>query len=148
MTTGECAQCSGAARCQCVCGRVWYCSKDCQRSHWRQHRSDCDKFLLAAVKDKGRGLVASQRIQLGEEILREEPLLLINNKEGADLLAWSSLVLGLVRDLADKERRQLEELADNTSLADSPEFLYLRGVRGLRQAEICQVSVLSLTDKQ
>ena len=58
------------------------------------------------------------------------------------------LVLGLVRDLADKERCQLEELADNTSLADSPEFLYLRGVRGLRQAEICQVSVLSLTDKQ
>ena len=98
------------------------------------------------MTDKGRGLLASKRIQFGEEILREEPLLLINNKEGADLLAWSSLVLGLVRDLAETERRELEQLADNTGLDGTAEFLYLRGVRGMRRGWAGLSSISS--DKQ
>ena len=130
---GQCGVCSGPARCQCVCGRVWYCSKTCQTLDWRNHRRDCDKVLLATLKDKGRALLASKRIQFGEEILRENPLLLINNRDQKDLVAWSDHVVGLVGDLTDRERRELEQLADNTSLADSAEFLYLRGVRGLRQ---------------
>ena len=138
---GECAECSGAARSQCVCGRVWYCSKQCQRAHWRLHRRDCDKVLLATVGgEKGRGLVASQRIQWGEEILREQPLLLINNS--SSLLAWSDTVLGLVRDLAERERRQLEELADNSGLADTAEFLYLRGVRGLSEESLRTLRII------
>ena len=130
---GQCAVCSGPARCQCVCGRVWYCSKTCQTKDWRSHRRDCDKVLLATLKDKGRALLASKRIQFGEEILREQPLLLINNRDQKDLVAWSDHVVGLVGDLAETDRRELEQLADNTGLADSAEFLYLRGVRGLRQ---------------
>ena len=90
--------------------------------------------------EKGRGLVASQRIQWGEEILREQPLLLINNS--SSLLAWSDTVLGLVRDLAEKERRQLEELADNSGLADTAEFLYLRGVRGLSEENLRTLRII------
>ena len=56
-------------------------------------------------------------------------------------MAWSDHVVGLVGELAETDRRELEQLADNTGLADSAEFLYLRGVRGLRQGG-CQVSLL------
>ena len=129
-----------------MCGRVWYCSKQCQTQDWRRHRGDCDKVLLATVTDKGRGLLASKRIQFGEEILREEPVLLINNGDQPDLVAWSEQVVGLVGDLAETERRELEQLADNTGLDGTAEFLYLRGVRGLRRGWAGLSSISS--DKQ
>ena len=98
------------------------------------------------MTDKGRGLLASKRIQFGEEILREEPVLLINNGDQPDLVAWSEQVVGLVGDLAETERRELEQLADNTGLDGTAEFLYLRGVRGLRRGWAGLSSISS--DKQ
>ena len=98
------------------------------------------------MTDKGRGLLASKRIQFGEEILREEPVLLINNGDQPDLVAWSEQVVGLVGDLAETERRELEQLADNTGLDGTAEFLYLRGVRGMRRGWAGLSSISS--DKQ
>ena len=46
--------------------------------------------------------------------------------------ALTLLDLPLVKELAESESRDLHSLADNTSLGQSPEFLYLKGVRGLR----------------
>ena len=37
-----CASCSGAAALHCSrCTRVKYCSKECQRNHWKAHRPSC-----------------------------------------------------------------------------------------------------------
>ena len=34
--------CSAAATSKCAsCGAVWYCSREHQRSHWREHKADC-----------------------------------------------------------------------------------------------------------
>ena len=125
--------CEGTASKSCVCRKVSYCNKQCQRKHWTQHRPDCGPFLLQEVEGKGRGLVAARNIKFGEEILREKPLLLIRNGEQTNLLSWSNCVLEAVGRLGDTEREELESLADNTMLDQSPEFLYLSGVRGLRQ---------------
>ena len=144
----QCALCSADARHRCVCGRVWYCSKACQTQDWRRHRTDCDKVSLASLTDKGRALLATRRIHWGEEILREKPLLLINNRDQKDLVAWTDHVVGLVGELAESERRELEQLADNTGLADSVEFLYLRGVRGLRQVSGLTSTMISANSQE
>ena len=89
-------------------------------------------YVLQKLEGRGRGLVATETIQFGEEILREDPLLLIKNTEQSNFLGWCDYVLLLVKELAESESRDLHSLADNTSLGQSPEFLYLKGVRGLR----------------
>jgi hypothetical protein len=47
----ECAQCSTKylpRQCRCsLCNEFWYCSKECQRTHWNagNHRYDCDGVI-------------------------------------------------------------------------------------------------------
>ena len=67
---GELARCSG-------CWQVWYCSKSCQKTHWRSHKRLCRPYSLRPVEGKGLGLVASRDIKLGEIIMREDPTLII-----------------------------------------------------------------------
>merc|ERR1712066_746050 len=139
---GKCAVCEGEASKSCICGNVSYCSKTCQRRHWAQHRGDCPPFRVSQVQGKGRGLVASRKIMFGEQILTEKPLLLINNGEQPNLLAWSNSVLALVRTLEVSDSEKFHDLADNTSLAQSPEFLYLAGVRGLSQESLRSLRII------
>ena len=132
MRDSVCPVCSAAASKSCVCGKISYCSKSCQKSDWAHHRHYCLPYLVKEVDGKGRGLVATKRIQFGEEILREDPLLLIKNEGQANFLAWCDYVLGLVNHLPESKSKDLHDLADNTSLGQTTEFLYLKGVRGLR----------------
>ena len=69
----ELAQCSG-------CLQAWYCSRDCQRRHWREHKRDCRPCRVAAVPGKGLGLLATRSIKQGELILREKPTLIKHHK--------------------------------------------------------------------
>lgn len=42
----KCAQCSApevSKKCS-ACKQVWYCSKDCQKSHYRIHKKECAKL--------------------------------------------------------------------------------------------------------
>jgi hypothetical protein len=37
-----CAQCNKEASKKCgKCKKVWYCSRECQTSHWKLHKSVC-----------------------------------------------------------------------------------------------------------
>lgn len=42
-----CAKCSSHDNLKiCVqCNTTWYCSRDCQRKHWKTHKPDCKKLL-------------------------------------------------------------------------------------------------------
>jgi len=57
-----CASCDEPADKKCAgCGKVWYCSKQCQNSHWSHHLFNCkrpedittgDRLVRAAIRDE------------------------------------------------------------------------------------------------
>ena len=59
----------------CVCGGAVYCSKECQRKDWTNHRASCHLFTVREIPGKGRGLFATRKINPGKIILEEGPLL-------------------------------------------------------------------------
>jgi hypothetical protein len=34
---------------QCVCGKVAYCGRDCQRTDWSRHKAACTSFVIRQV---------------------------------------------------------------------------------------------------
>lgn len=53
--SGKCAACDAeGARSKCArCPTVWYCSKDCQKKHWPEHKAECGKDPLVSKYDNG-----------------------------------------------------------------------------------------------
>ena len=59
---------------RCVCGKVFYCSKECQAKDWKTHKPSCPPFVIRESPGKGRGLFATRKIKEGQIILDEYPL--------------------------------------------------------------------------
>ncbi|CAK1555582.1 unnamed protein product [Leptosia nina] len=55
------------------CKSVFYCSKNHQKSAWKDHKFKCHPFEVQYSKTAGRYLVARRDIKQGEIILREKP---------------------------------------------------------------------------
>ena len=44
---GPCPMCQKTARNKCTaCKEVFYCSKGCQKKHWKQHKFECKGMKL------------------------------------------------------------------------------------------------------
>ena len=67
------------------CVQVSYCSQQCQKKHWKQHKPLCRPFKLTPIAGKGLGLVASRLIKKGEVIIKENPVL-VKGKGSKSLL--------------------------------------------------------------
>eukprot|EP00092_Neocalanus_flemingeri_P008411 GFUD01009067.1.p1 GENE.GFUD01009067.1~~GFUD01009067.1.p1 ORF type:complete len:387 (-),score=107.42 GFUD01009067.1:317-1477(-) len=63
----------------CSCGKVSYCGVDCQKSDWKSHKPDCPPFKVAKLPGRGRGLLATRKINVGEVVIEEVPLLTIDS---------------------------------------------------------------------
>ena len=63
----------------CSCGKAAYCGPACQKSDWKSHKSVCPPFRVTRLPGKGRGLVASRRLNCGDLILDETPLMVVDN---------------------------------------------------------------------
>ena len=76
---GSCGHCQNdSATYSCVCGAVKYCSSTCQKADWKLHKPRCPKYKITDIPGKGRGLMATRRIKVGEVILEEAPLLCVD----------------------------------------------------------------------
>lgn len=53
------------------CHSVTYCSQDCQAEDWARHSENCVPVMITEYEGKGRGLVASRDIKMGELILND-----------------------------------------------------------------------------
>ena len=53
----------------CKCHSVSYCGEECQREDWPRHRKNCIPVMVKEYGEKGKGLVASKNIKMGELIL-------------------------------------------------------------------------------
>ena len=63
----------------CVCGKVSYCGLECQKRDWMTHKPNCPPFKIINIPGKGRGIVATRKINVGDIILEEMPLMVIDS---------------------------------------------------------------------
>ena len=48
---GECPVCNKVAETKCTaCKAVFYCSRDCQKKHWKAHKFDCKSLPYKVSK--------------------------------------------------------------------------------------------------
>ena len=90
-TIPSCDWCRGPAGLHCGrCGGGSYCSKDCQKKFWKQHKLVCSCFKIQPVEGKGLGMVAISRIKTGQMILEEKSIMKINlgHSRGGNNLHW------------------------------------------------------------
>eukprot|EP00041_Stephanoeca_diplocostata_P011146 m.180815 g.180815 ORF g.180815 m.180815 type:complete len:167 (+) comp18434_c0_seq5:219-719(+) len=56
-----CSLCGKESKNRCAgCKRIFYCSAECQRSHWKTHKKDC-KFYQQSDKDTAAGDILSSQ---------------------------------------------------------------------------------------
>jgi len=68
-----CSSTSGLLKCA-GCRKVCYCTKDHQKSHWKQHKSSCFPAIIKENDVLNRHLVTTKDFAQGDLIFREKPL--------------------------------------------------------------------------
>ncbi|KAK3856724.1 hypothetical protein Pcinc_036968 [Petrolisthes cinctipes] len=72
---GSCEVCNKPARQFCSsCRGVFYCSRECQKHDWKNHKGRCKPYVILKHPVYGRHLVATRDIRAGEVLLKEAPL--------------------------------------------------------------------------
>lgn len=99
-----CSECQQQAKFLCPkCGQSSYCSKSCQKRGLRRHRVVCGlQTPVIAVREivgRGRGLVVTREVTMGQLLLREEAALLLQQDQVSD-----TLVSSIVSEMGEKER--------------------------------------------
>ena len=90
-------------------------------------------FSVQEIEDRGKGLISAQKIQLGEVILKETPLLTIRHtSESSNFEEWAQRVVDLVKELPKDKKENYLNLADNEYFNSCPEFQYLKSVKNFR----------------
>jgi len=79
---GDCAVCGQLAKCLCTgCKHIFYCSRDCQRKDWPNHKDFCKEMAKLPYRIErnpviGRYMVATKDLAEGELILQESPMVI------------------------------------------------------------------------
>ena len=74
----------------CKCHSVSYCGEACQREDWPRHIHNCVPVMVKEYGEKGKGLVASKAIKMGELILIDEATVSNDDISGPRLLDWDA----------------------------------------------------------
>ena len=71
MSNNTCLRCSKPAETKCSrCKITYYCSRECQKGNWKQHKSYCK----AQICDKKRDEVSNEKVE-GESLIIDEMVL-------------------------------------------------------------------------
>ena len=69
---GNCGKKGGESLSTCSrCKSAFYCSKDCQKTHWKVHKLRC-KAPVSLVEDDAPYSIITEMIKYGKKILEEE----------------------------------------------------------------------------
>ena len=108
-----CIYCNNNAEQKCSrCYSVYYCSKECQSSHYKTHKLICKPpFRIKEISGKGKGMVADKYIAVGSLILSEKPILITDViTDLKDIARHVDTLRDLVAKLEPKKKRQLFSL--------------------------------------
>ena len=89
IVQGTCLKCSILTTLRCpICRLVYFCSKDCQKSKWKEHKLTCSSTVeLRPSSTGGLGVFARVDCEVGDELIRERPLIRIPWTGGGNLMA-------------------------------------------------------------
>ena len=73
-----------------------------------------DTYMASSIQGKGIGLVATRDIRIGEEVIRETPLLVLRNGFSTEIATAAAL------SLSDSDQTLYNELSDCYSMGGSP----------------------------
>ena len=74
----QCGQIGSKELLKCSqCHSIAYCGQECQREDWGRHKDNCIPVMITELRGKGRGLVASRDINIGQVILNEKWAVLV-----------------------------------------------------------------------
>ena len=76
----RCGQTGSKKKCS-QCHSITYCGEECQRQDLERHKDNCILVVLTETTGKGRGLVASRDIQIGQVILKEQSVVSVYDDE-------------------------------------------------------------------
>lgn len=84
---GSCGEVGAGSLKKCGgCHRVAYCSAACQKRDWARHRGRCSPISITELEDRGRGLVATKDLNMGDLIVKDRAVICV----GADLDSWEA----------------------------------------------------------
>jgi len=93
------------------CKTVVYCGVAHQRADWRRHRGECTPlpaYRVVVVEGKGRGLVATRTLEVGELVMSEKPLLVMS---GPDSPATFMEMLKKYDEVPDAVKTRIKDMA-------------------------------------
>ena len=63
------------------CKSVTYCGAKCQKLDWPRHKRLCAPVVIKEWEGRGRGLVASKNIKMGDLIVKDKAVITISNNK-------------------------------------------------------------------
>lgn len=130
------------ARKSCICGEVWYCGTECQKKDWKNHKTTCPPFYVKNIPGKGNGLVAVRKINFGDKIFQEKPLLVINNNKSDNYEDWCDYVVEQIKDLNEDQIKVYNNLADNETFKKTSELLYIKFKKDYPEEKLRYIRIL------
>ena len=117
---GSCDFCKKDSKLSCVCGKVSYCSKECQKNDWKVHKPSCPPFVIRESPGKGRGLFATRRIKEGQVIIHEYPLLTL--RAGVSFSEFKATHFPNIDENTKAKILQLHDPAEDFKALDTETF--------------------------
>ena len=130
----RCGRCRQVAYCrwvqlqvQVLQVKVLCCSKECQVTHWRSlHKRWCGPFEVMQLWGRGRGLVATRDIKMGELIVEDRAAVSLTKEElqwmSLDMRVSGALILEQVNRLPEQEQEEFYSLSRNRNLMLSSSY--------------------------
>ncbi|KAF1845543.1 SET domain-containing protein [Cucurbitaria berberidis CBS 394.84] len=114
MAEAMCALCSQSGldsdlkRCA-RCLTTYYCSRECQRQHWKAHKAECITnaqriYEVRSIPGKGQGMIAKCKIPRGTRIISEKPIFIVPRGVN-DMDALENAILKDVARLSAEQRK-------------------------------------------
>ena len=76
-----CVTCSNPGSKHCgKCYAVTYCSPACQKQDWGRHKKLCVPVVIKEIEGKGRGLVATRDLKMGELVMKDSAVIAFGGK--------------------------------------------------------------------
>ena len=114
---GVCVVCSapGVKRCG-ACHAVTYCAPGCQKRDWTRHKGLCAPLAVTELENRGRGLVATKRMGIGDLVVRDEAVIRVESE--ADTWRAGEAIQRQVDKLSDEKRTEFFKLTKMQRLLD------------------------------